>query len=195
MKRILDILLAGLGLLLLFPLFIMLVLRIRQKLGSPVMFTQERIGLGNNVFTLLKFRSMTSDVAGDGSLRPDSERLTQFGKTLRATSLDELPSLVNVIKGEMSLVGPRPLLPEYLPLYSEDQIRRHDVRPGITGWAQINGRNNLQWPEKFMLDVWYVDNKTFWLDIKIIFMTVSKVLQKEGIHSEGDVTMKKFTGN
>lgn len=195
MKRILDIFLAILGLLLLFPVLVVLVWKIRQNLGSPVLFKQKRIGLDNKPFILHKFRSMTSALSGDGSLQPDSLRLTSFGKKLRATSLDELPSLLNVIKGDMSLVGPRPLLPEYLPLYSQEQIRRHSVRPGVTGWAQINGRNNISWEDKFALDVWYVDNAKIWLDAKIIFLTVSKVLQKEGIHSEGDVTMKKFRGS
>ena len=195
MKRILDIFLAILGLLLLLPVLVLLVLKIRQNLGSPVLFQQKRIGLDNKPFVLHKFRSMTSELAEDGSLQSDSLRLTSFGKKLRATSLDELPSLLNVIKGEMSLVGPRPLLPEYLPLYSQEQIRRHSVRPGVTGWAQINGRNNISWEEKFTLDVWYVDNVSILLDTKIIFKTVSKVFNKEGIHSEGDVTMKKFTGN
>jgi len=166
-----------------------------KKLGSPVLFRQVRPGVGGKPFEMVKFRTMRDAVDAKGIPLADSERMTPFGSFLRASSLDELPELWNVLKGDMSLVGPRPLLMEYLPLYSTEQNRRHEARPGVTGWAQVNGRNALSWDEKFKLDVWYVDNQSFRLDLKILFMTVKKVVVKEGITAEGDVTMSKFTGN
>jgi len=184
------------ALLLLSPLIVALALLVRWKLGSPVLFRQERPGKGGRPFQMLKFRSMTdARLPGSGSLLPDAERLTPFGKWLRSTSLDELPELWNVLKGDMSLVGPRPLLMEYLPLYDAHQRRRHEVRPGITGWAQVNGRNAISWEEKFELDVWYVDNQSFFLDMKILFMTVQKVLARDGITAEGSASVEKFKGN
>ena len=167
---------------------------IRLKLGSPVFFTQVRPGLSGKPFRMFKFRSMTDERSLDGDLLPDAERLTSFGALLRSTSLDELPELWNVLKGEMSLVGPRPLLVEYLPLYSPEQARRHDARPGITGWAQVNGRNAICWEDKFALDVWYVENQSLWLDIKILWLTVCKVLVRDGISAVGEATTSKFTG-
>jgi lipopolysaccharide/colanic/teichoic acid biosynthesis glycosyltransferase len=172
-----------------------LALVVHRKLGGPVLFRQVRPGLGGKPFEMVKFRTMTDARAADGSLLPDSERLPSFGQFLRSTSLDELPELWNVLKGEMSLVGPRPLLMEYLPLYSPHQARRHEVRPGITGWAQVNGRNALGWRDKFNLDVWYVDNCSLMLDIRILWLTVKKVLVRDGISATGEVTMTKFTGN
>lgn len=195
MKRVADLFLAVIILLLLHPVFIVLSILVKTKLGSPILFTQTRPGLNGKPFKLLKFRSMTDSVDDNGLLLPDEKRLTSFGKALRASSLDELPSLVNVIKGDMSFIGPRPLLMEYLPLYTAHQSRRHEVRPGITGWAQVNGRNAISWEKKFEFDVWYVDNKSFWLDIKIVILTVKKVFKKEGIASEGEATMSKFKGN
>jgi len=167
---------------------------IRKKLGSPVLFRQIRPGLGGKTFEMVKFRTMRDAVDSEGNPLADAERMTAFGSFLRASSLDELPELWNVLKGDMSLVGPRPLLVEYLPLYSPEQRRRHEVRPGVTGWAQVNGRNALGWEEKFALDVWYVDNQSLKLDLKILFMTVKKVVVKDGISAEGNVTMSKFTG-
>lgn len=172
-----------------------LILLVRIKLGSPVFFTQIRPGLRGKPFQMFKFRTMTDQCGSDGLPLPDAERLTPFGRWLRATSLDELPELWNVLKGDMSLVGPRPLLMEYLPRYSPEQARRHEVRPGITGWAQVNGRNTLSWEDKFKLDVWYVDHQSLWLDIKIIWMTLKKVIVREGISAEGEATMSQFTGN
>lgn len=169
--------------------------QVRRKLGRPVLFKQLRPGLRGQAFQLLKFRTMTNERDADGALLPDSERLPDFGRFLRSTSLDELPELWNVIKGEMSLVGPRPLLMEYIDYYSVEQSRRHEVRPGMTGWAQVKGRNNLSWGEKFALDIWYVDNYSIWLDFKILLLTIVSVLNKEGISQEGDATMEKFTGN
>lgn len=166
---------------------------VRLKLGSPVLFRQQRPGLKGKIFRLVKFRSMTDARDSDGALLPDGDRLTRFGRWLRATSLDELPTFWNVMVGDMSLVGPRPLLPEYLPLYSARQARRHDVPPGVSGWAQVNGRNALSWDEKFELDVWYVDNRSLWLDIRILFRTAAKVLARDGISSPGDATMPPFT--
>lgn len=195
MKRILDLLSATLGLLLLSPLILGLALLIRLKLGSPVFFTQTRPGLHGKPFSMIKFRTMTDARDANGELLPDSIRLTTFGKFLRSSSLDELPELWNVLKGDMSLVGPRPLLMEYLPRYTPEQARRHDARPGITGWAQINGRNAISWEEKFTLDVWYVDNQSFWLDLKILILTVKKVFMREGISAKGETTMPKFTGS
>jgi lipopolysaccharide/colanic/teichoic acid biosynthesis glycosyltransferase len=166
----------------------------RIFIGSPILFRQTRPGLGGRLFTMYKFRTMTDARGADGELLPDADRLVRFGRLLRSTSLDELPSLYNLLRGELALVGPRPLLPEYLPLYSPEQARRHDVRPGITGWAQVNGRNSLSWEDKLALDVWYVDHRTFWLDIRILFMTVFRVLRRQGISEEGGATMSRFTG-
>lgn len=193
-KRIFDFTASLCGLILLSPILIVVALLIRLNLGSPIFFTQDRVGKNNKVFKMIKFRSMKDGVDKDGNLLPDEMRLTKFGKILRSTSLDELPELINVLKGDMSLIGPRPLLVDYLPLYSEDQIRRHYVLPGLTGWAQINGRNNLSWNEKFNLDVWYVDNWSLFLDIKIFFLTIYKVFKREGISQDGNVTMERFNG-
>jgi lipopolysaccharide/colanic/teichoic acid biosynthesis glycosyltransferase len=195
MKRLMDILGAMAGLLLLAPVIILLSLLVRIKLGSPVLFRQTRPGRAGQSFQMAKFRTMTDARDAHGGLLPDADRLTGFGQFLRASSLDELPELWNVLKGDMSLVGPRPLLMEYLPLYSERQARRHEVRPGITGWAQINGRNALSWDEKFELDVWYVENRTLWLDIKILFLTVWKVIKRDDINQDGEATMTRFTGS
>jgi lipopolysaccharide/colanic/teichoic acid biosynthesis glycosyltransferase len=194
MKRLFDILLACLALLVFVIPLIVLAWLIKHKLGSPVLFRQVRPGFKGQPFQMVKFRSMTDARAPDGQLLPDVDRLTPFGRFLRASSLDELPGLWNVLKGDMSLVGPRPLLMEYLPLYSPEQARRHNVRPGITGWAQVNGRNALSWDDKFKLDVWYVDNRSLRLDIKILWLTVRKVLVREGISAAGEATMPKFTG-
>jgi lipopolysaccharide/colanic/teichoic acid biosynthesis glycosyltransferase len=194
MKRMMDILGAGFGLVLLSPVIAILWIMIRRRLGAPVLFRQTRPGKDGIPFEMIKFRTMKDALGPDGTPLPDAERLTPFGAKLRGASLDELPELINVVKGEMSLVGPRPLLMEYLPLYSPQQARRHDVRPGVTGWAQINGRNAISWPEKFNLDVWYVENRTLWLDIKIIALTIKKVVKRDGISAAGDVTMPKFTG-
>ncbi|KPN70669.1 sugar transferase [Neisseria sp. 83E34] len=193
-KRLFDIICAFFGLLFLFPVLLIVAFFVRKNLGSPVLFRQIRPGKDGRPFEMIKFRSMRDAVDKDGNPLPDGERLTPFGKALRATSLDELPELWNVLKGDMSLVGPRPLLMEYLEHYDDEQRRRNDVRPGITGWAQVNGRNALSWEEKFKLDVWYVDNRSFWLDLKILFLTVKKVFIKEGIEAEGEATMNKFTG-
>ncbi|CAJ0808744.1 sugar transferase [Ralstonia flaminis] len=195
MKRIFDFVVATLALAALLIPFLLLVWAIRRKLGSPVFFRQQRPGLHGKPFEMVKFRTMTDARGADGELLPDAERLTSFGRFLRSTSLDELPELWNVVKGDMSLVGPRPLLMEYLPLYSAEQARRHEARPGVTGWAQVNGRNALSWDDKFRLDVWYVDNRSLWLDIKILWLTVRKVLVREGISADGEATMSKFTGN
>lgn len=195
MKRLFDLVVATLALLLLGLPLILLIWQVRRKLGSPVFFRQTRPGLHGRPFEMVKFRTMTDARGPDGQLLPDAERLTAFGRFLRSTSLDELPELWNVIKGDMSLVGPRPLLVEYLPLYSPEQARRHEVRPGITGWAQVNGRNALSWDDKFKLDVWYVDHRSIWLDIKILWLTVKKVLVREGISAAGEATMSKFTGS
>lgn len=194
MKRTFDLLASVFGLLALSIPLIVLFSLVRRELGSPVFFTQVRPGMHGKPFKMVKFRSMTSECGPDGQLLPDAVRLTAFGRWLRATSLDELPELWNVLKGDMSLVGPRPLLMEYLPLYSAEQVRRHEVRPGITGWAQINGRNAISWESKFKLDVWYVDNRTLWLDIKVLWQTVKKVVVRDGISAEGEATMPKFTG-
>ncbi len=193
-KRWFDILASSLGLLLLAPVIVIIAWQIRRKLGSPVLFRQVRPGLHGKPFEMIKFRTMRDAVDANGNPLPDSERMTPFGSFLRASSLDELPELWNVLKGDMSLVGPRPLLMEYLPLYSPEQYRRHEVRPGVSGWAQVNGRNALSWEDKFKLDVWYVDNRSFWLDLKIIFLTLKKVVVREGISAEGEATMSKFTG-
>lgn len=194
-KRLFDIIASASGLLILSPVFLVLIYLIRKNLGAPVFFTQERPGKDGKPFKMIKFRSMRDALDADGNPLPDGERLTPFGKKLRATSLDELPELWNVLKGDMSLVGPRPLLMQYLPLYNEFQYRRHEMRPGVTGWAQVNGRNALSWDEKFAHDVWYIDHFNFWLDIKILFLTVKKVFIKEGISAEGEATMPYFTGN
>ena len=194
-KRLFDIIASVSGLIFLSPVFLLVIYLIRKNLGEPVFFTQERPGKDGKPFKMIKFRSMRDAVDQDGNPLPDSERLTPFGKKLRATSLDELPELWNVLKGEMSLVGPRPLLMSYLPLYNEFQNRRHEMRPGVTGWAQVNGRNALSWDEKFAHDIWYIDHYSFWLDMKILFLTVKKVFIKEGISAEGEATMPYFTGN
>ena len=194
-KRLLDIIIAAAALVLLSPVLLLLAWQIRRKLGTPVLFRQVRPGRGGIPFVMYKFRTMRDAEDENGRPLPDAERLTPFGRKLRAASLDELPELWNVLKGDMSLVGPRPLLMEYLPLYNAEQRRRHLVRPGITGWAQVNGRNAISWPEKFRLDVWYVENRSLLLDIKILFLTVKKVLGRSGINSEGEATAAKFTGN
>ena len=193
-KRLLDIVLSGGALLALSPVLLVTALLVRTKLGSPVLFRQARPGKHGEIFHLYKFRSMTDGRDEKGDLLPDEVRLTSFGKKLRALSLDELPELVNILKGEMSIVGPRPLLVKYLPLYTERQSHRHDVTPGLTGWAQVNGRNAISWEEKFELDLWYVEHISFWLDVKIVFMTVMKVLHREGISAEGVATMEEFRG-
>lgn len=195
MKRLFDFIVSLAGFLILALPMLILVCLVRLKLGSPVIFSQQRPGLRGRPFQMVKFRSMTDQLGPDGFLLPDAERLTPFGRWLRTTSLDELPELWNVLKGDMSLVGPRPLLMEYLPHYSPVQARRHEVRPGITGWAQVNGRNTLSWEDKFKLDVWYVDHHSLWLDIKILWMTLKKVIVREGISAPGDATMPLFKGN
>jgi lipopolysaccharide/colanic/teichoic acid biosynthesis glycosyltransferase len=193
-KRLFDIGASAIGLTLLSPIIAIVALQIRRKLGSPVFFQQTRPGKDGKPFQMVKFRTMLDAEDKHGSPLPDDQRMTPFGAFLRSTSLDELPELWNVLKGDMSLVGPRPLLMEYLPLYSREQFRRHEVRPGVTGWAQVNGRNAISWEDKFKLDIWYVDNRSFWLDIKILLLTVKKVLVRDGISGEGEVTMSKFTG-
>ena len=194
-KRLLDIIGASVGLVLLSPLLLLLVRRIGKDMGKPVLFRQTRPGKNANPFEMIKFRSMRNAVDASGKPLPDSERITPLGQKLRSSSLDELPELWNVLKGEMSLVGPRPLLMEYVPLYTPEQARRMDVRPGITGWAQVNGRNAISWEEKFELDLWYVENRTLWLDLKILWMTIMKVVKKDGISADGESTMTKFTGS
>ena len=194
-KRTIDIVCSGLGLIILSPILLITAILIRIKLGSPIFFTQDRLGKDGKTFKMIKFRTMLDAVDKWGEPLPDEERLTPFGKILRSTSIDELPELINVFKGDMSLVGPRPLLVEYIKLYSKEQFRRHEVRPGITGWAQVNGRNTLRWAEKFKLDIYYVDNFNIFFDIKILFMTLIKVIKREGISQEGSVTMEKFNGN
>ncbi len=193
-KRLMDVLAASAALLLLSPAIICVAVLVHIKLGSPVFFRQVRPGLHGKSFNMIKFRTMLDAVDENGDVLPDEVRLTSFGKFLRSTSLDELPGLWCVLKGDMSLVGPRPLLVEYLPLYSAEQARRHEVKPGITGWAQVNGRNAISWVQKFELDVWYVDNQSFWLDIKILFLTVWKVLSRKDISADGEVTMAPFLG-
>ena len=195
MKHFTDFTAAFLALLLLSPLLLILMVLVRLKLGSPIFFTQVRPGLHGKPFKMIKFRTMTDARDTDGNLLPDNIRLTAFGRFLRSTSLDELPELWNVLKGDMSLVGPRPLLMEDLHRYTPEQARRHEARPGITGWAQINGRNAISWEAKFQLDVWYVDNQSFWLDLKILVLTIKKVFVREGISAEGEATMPKFTGS
>lgn len=194
-KRILDICVA-LGLLIvLFPVIVIVAVLVKTKLGSPIIFTQERVGKDNKIFKMVKFRTMKECIDKDGNILPDEERLTSFGKKLRSSSLDELPELINILKGDMSLVGPRPLLVDYLPLYSKEQIRRHEVLPGLTGWAQINGRNSIKWKKKFELDVWYVENWNLKLDIKIIFLTIIKVFKMDGINQNAEITMERFNGS
>ncbi|WP_025569803.1 sugar transferase [Variovorax paradoxus] len=192
MKRAMDVLLSAIAIFILAVPLLLVAWMVHRKFGSPALFRQVRPGLHGEPFQVIKFRSMTDTRGPDGQLLSDAQRLTRFGRFLRASSLDELPELWNVLKGEMSLVGPRPLLMEYLPLYSAEQARRHEVRPGITGWAQVNGRNALSWEEKFKLDVWYVDNRSMWLDIKILWITVKKVLMREGISAAGEATMPVF---
>ena len=195
MKRLFDVMLAFIGLIVLSPVLLIVSLLVRMKLGGPVFFTQTRPGLNGKPFKMIKFRTMKNGVDKNGNLLPDTERMTDFGRLLRSTSLDELPELWNVLKGDMSLVGPRPLLMQYLPLYSQEQNRRHEVKPGVTGWAQVNGRNSLSWEDKFKLDTWYVDNRSLLLDVKILFLTVKKVIARDGISQVNNVTMEPFTGS
>lgn len=195
MKRLFDFFVSLVALILLAPVISLVAWQIRKNLGSPVLFRQTRPGLNGKPFKMVKFRSMKDAVDDKGNLLPDDKRMTPFSDKLRSSSLDELPGLWNVLKGDMSLVGPRPLLVQYLPLYNKEQARRHNARPGVTGWAQIHGRNAISWEEKFTLDVWYVDNRTFWLDIKILFLTLKKVLVKEGISADDHVTMPEFEGS
>lgn len=194
-KRSIDIFGSGIGLIVIFPILLIVGLAIKLKLGSPIFFTQDRLGKDGKVFKMIKFRTMSNKTDKFGNLLSDEERMTSFGKILRSTSIDELPELINVFKGEMSLVGPRPLLVEYKDLYSKEQFRRHEVRPGITGWAQVNGRNSLSWSDRFNLDVEYVDRYNFFMDVKILFMTVGKVIKRDGISQNGNATMEKFNGN
>jgi lipopolysaccharide/colanic/teichoic acid biosynthesis glycosyltransferase len=193
-KRFFDYLLTVPGIVVISPVIVVTTILVRLKIGTPVLFSQVRPGLHGKPFRIYKFRTMTDAKDADGNLLPDAERLVPFGRFLRSTSLDELPELINVLKGEMSLVGPRPLLMEYLDLYSPEQARRHEVRPGITGWAQVNGRNTLSWEDKFKMDVWYVDNRSLWLDIKILLLTLWKTVRREGISHDGQATMSKFMG-
>lgn len=195
MKRLFDLVTSSIGLMILALPLALLAWQVRRKLGSPVLFTQVRPGLHGKPFRMVKFRTMKDTRDASGALLPDAERLTPFGRFLRASSLDELPELWNVLRGEMSLVGPRPLLMEYLPLYSPEQARRHQVRPGITGWAQVNGRNSISWADKFALDVWYVDHRSLWLDVRILWLTVRKVLVRDGISAAGEATMSRFEGD
>lgn len=194
LKRLFDFFIALFGLAFLSPLLVILAWQLRSRLGSPAFFCQLRPGLRGKPFRMVKFRTMRDAIGPDGQLLPDAERITPFGRFLRTSSLDELPELWNVLKGDMSFIGPRPLLMEYLPLYSPEQARRHDVRPGITGWAQINGRNAISWEEKFRLDVWYVDHQSFWLDMRIFLLTIWKVIRREGISAAGEATMAPFLG-
>lgn len=194
-KRVFDVLLALLLLIVLSPVMIIVAVAVRFFIGTPILFLQQRPGLAGRPFTLIKFRTMQTDFDEEGEPRPDDVRLTRLGRSLRASSLDELPELWNVLKGDMSLVGPRPLLMEYLPLYSPEQARRHEVRPGLTGWAQVNGRNAISWEEKFRYDVWYVDNRNLRLDLRILVMTAAKVLMRQGITQDGHATSERFTGN
>lgn len=195
LKRFFDIMASLIGIIVLSPIFAILVITVLIKHGSPILFKQQRPGLHGEPFTFYKFRTMTNEKDEKGNLLSDKDRLTSFGSFLRKTSLDELPSLFNVVKGDMSLVGPRPLLMQYLPLYNDFQKRRHEVKPGITGWAQVNGRNAISWQKKFELDVWYVENQSFWLDVKILFFTVYKVFKREGISANGEATVEYFKGN
>ena len=193
-KRAFDIMGAGLALLIFSLPLLLIAILVRVKLGTPIIFRQARPGRHGKLFTMLKFRTMTDARDAGGKLLPDKERLTRLGKFLRVASLDELPEFWNVLRGDMSLVGPRPLLVEYLPLYSPEQARRHEVRPGITGWAQVNGRNAISWEDKFRLDIWYVDNQSFWLDLRILFLTVARVVGRSGVSAPGEATMPRFTG-
>lgn len=195
MKRLFDFFVAGVILSLVFPVLLVVAALLRIYIGKPIFFRQVRPGLIERPFQMIKFRTMRNEIGSDGLFLSDADRITPLGKFLRSSSLDELPELWNVLKGDMSLVGPRPLLMEYLPLYTPEQARRHEVRPGITGWAQINGRNAISWEEKFKLDVWYVDNRSFWLDMKILLLTIKKVLVRDGISAQGEATMPKFTGS
>ncbi len=195
MKRLFDIVVSCFLLLLLLLPLLLLAWQVHRKIGDPVLFRQVRLGRFGKPFEMVKFRTMTNEYGPDGQLLPDAVRLTRFGQFLRSTSFDELLEFWNVLKGDMSLVGPRPLLMEYLPLYTPEQARRHKVRPGITGWAQVNGRNAISWEDKFKLDVWYVDHQSLWLDIKILWLTVKRVLERDGIGAEGEATMPKFTGS
>jgi lipopolysaccharide/colanic/teichoic acid biosynthesis glycosyltransferase len=194
MKRLIDIMVTLLALLVLLVPLILLACLVAYKIGRPIYFSQIRPGLQGKPFCMIKFRTMNNELGANVHLLPDAQRLSSFGRFLRASSLDELPELWNVLKGDMSLVGPRPLLMEYLPLYTEEQSRRHEVRPGITGWAQVNGRNAISWEEKFKLDVWYVENQSFFLDVKILALTILRVIKRDGISAQGEVTMTKFTG-
>ncbi len=195
MKNIFDFILSLVLMILLLPVIALVALGVRIKLGGPILFKQQRPGYKGRPFYVYKFRTMTDERDADGQLLPDNQRLPTFGKQLRRTSLDELPQLFNVLKGELSFVGPRPLLMEYLSLYSPEQMRRHDVKPGITGWAQVNGRNAISWDEKFKLDLWYVEHQSFWIDLKILWMTAVKVFKRDGVAAEGHATMPRFTGN
>ena len=195
LKRLFDIGAATTALIILSPVYAITAYKVKKNLGSPILFSQTRPGQDGVPFEMIKFRTMKDAIDSEGNPLPDSERLTDFGKALRNSSLDELPELWNVVRGDMSLVGPRPLLMEYLPLYSKEQARRHNVRPGITGYAQVNGRNAIGWDKKFELDTWYVDNQSLWLDIKILLKTVKKVVIKDGISADGEATMSKFTGS
>lgn len=195
MKRLFDFIVALCVLFTLLPVIIIVAVLIRFKLGSPILFMQNRPGLNGDIFKMMKFRTMLDAKDKEGNLLPDDQRMTKFGSFLRSTSLDELPGLFNVLKGDMSLVGPRPLLVQYLPLYSKEQTRRHNVRPGITGWAQVNGRNAISWEQKFELDVWYVNNQSMWLDLKILLLTVKKVFIRDGINADGHVTIEPFKGS
>lgn len=193
-KRLFDIISSAAGLIVISPLLVVLAVLVRLKLGSPILFRQQRPGLGGKAFVIYKFRTMTEQKDASGNLLPDSQRLPAFGRFLRSTSFDELPELLNVLKGDMSIVGPRPLMMKYLSRYSPGQARRHEVKPGITGWAQINGRNAISWEDKFKLDVWYVDNGTFWLDMKIILKSIWMVIARKGITQQGRATMDEFMG-
>lgn len=195
LKRIFDVVASGSALLVLSPVLLGVAYLVRKNLGSPVLFAQVRPGLNGKPFKMVKFRTMRDALDAQGNALPDDQRLTPFGQFLRSASLDELPELWNVLKGDMSLVGPRPLLMEYLPLYSPEQARRHEAKPGVTGWAQINGRNAISWEDKFKLDVWYVDNQSLWLDIRILLLTVKKVVVRDGISADGEATMTRFTGS
>jgi sugar transferase EpsL len=194
-KRALDVVLAVIGLVVLSPVIAVIAWRVRHEFGRPVLFTQQRPGLHGEIFTIRKFRTMTDERGPDGELLPDEQRLTRFGRFLRSSSLDELPELVNVLKGEMSLVGPRPLLVEYLERYNAEQARRHEVRPGLTGWSQINGRNDMPWSQKLALDVWYVDNRSFWLDVRILLRTLWVMVTREGVSRAGQATTTRFRGD
>lgn len=195
-KRLIDFIIVFCVLVVIWPILLIITLWLHfANKGAGAFFTQERPGKGGKIFKVIKFKTMTDERDADGNLLPDADRLTNVGRFVRSTSIDELPQLINVLKGDMALIGPRPLLVQYLPLYSKEQARRHDVRPGITGWAQVNGRNAISWTKKFELDVWYVDHCSFWLDVKILFLTIKKVFVREGISQEGQATMEFFTGN